>query len=188
MQPGDGSAGETPAAPEAPAVVTPVQPAAKPVAEASANLAGTDRFLVYRPYDSLAPSDFEIGPLFPAAGGEPMEAAVSALLAGLLGRKLAADALSEAGLAVATLVLAGELEAAPPITEVRAGAPVRQPGGGASVALRLFTATGSATGFAVLYPDGDGSWLVENLQLDLASLAMPAVRPEPWDPYRMPAP
>jgi hypothetical protein len=101
----------------------------------------------------------------------------------LTAKKLDAAAFSSQGLLLARLLYAPALDSAPALTTVRYSEPRRLPGSSFAVALRLFSESGSAEGMAILKADEAGTWLIEQLDLDLAGLDKPVTRSEPWDPY-----
>lgn len=167
-----------PALAERPAALPRPEPAAP-----SSNLAGKDRFLTSLPFARAIPYDFEIGPLWSQDDDSAILNPMRGLLASLARRELATDAMGPDCARIAVLRYGQALKDAPAIRETRFGKPSYQAGGGYGVGIRLFSDTGSSTGLAVLYPDGADGWLIEYLELDLASLSAPFVRTEPWDPY-----
>ncbi|PKL07594.1 MAG: hypothetical protein CVV51_13275 [Spirochaetae bacterium HGW-Spirochaetae-7] len=179
---------------------------AKPVsaakAAASPSLAGFDRHLVARPFNAVTAADFELGPLAPGTIEEGMSATLSAIESGLVSATLPYDSFDVKAAKVARLLLAGPLASAPAIVAVRFSTPRIGPEGTASVGIRAFgTVTPdpqkglagrpsrpTARGMAILRRDDEGTWLVWHLELDLASLEIPAGRTVPWDPYATPPP
>jgi hypothetical protein len=175
--------GQTPGGKASPAGTPPstVRPV---VVQASRSLAGHDRFLVSQPFDGTRPADFELGPLLDRTSDpESITPSLDGLAQALTGKKLETAAFSSQGLLLASLLYAPALDAAPKITRIRYSELRRLPGRSYAVALRLFSESGFAEGLAILQADEDGSWLIEQLDLDLAGLDKPVTRNELWDPY-----
>jgi hypothetical protein len=160
-------------------------PDAKPVVvQPSRSLAGHDRFLVSQPFNGIRPADFELGLLMDRTfDPESITPLLDGLAQALTGKNLETAGFSSQGLVLASLLYDPALDAAPAITTVRYSELRRLPGTRYAVALRLFSETGSADGLAILGADEDGSWLIEQLDLDLAELDKPVTRNELWDPY-----
>ena len=179
---------------------------ARPVSAAraalAASLAGFDRHLVARPFDAFTAADFELWLLAPGSLDAGLSETLSAIAAGLLAAKLPYDRFGGNAAQVARLLLAEPLASAPAIVSVRYSAPLISPDGTASVGIRVFSLAGadgkdgaghqtprrSARGLAILGRDEQGGWLVEHLEIDLASLSISVARTLPWDPYATPSP
>lgn len=170
-------------------------------AAVATSLAGFDRHLVARPFDASTAADFELGPLAPASLDAGLKATLSSLAAGFMAATLPYDRFAGKAAQVARLLLAEPLSSAPAIVSVRYSAPLFGPDGVASLGIRVFSqapADGqagasdqasrhAARGLVILGRDSQGDWLVEHLEIDLASLELSTVRTLPWDPYATPS-
>ncbi len=179
-------------APESSVTTKPTVP--KPAPRIAESLAGHDRHLVHRPFDTVVPDDFELGPL--AAGGmDPsIASSLEKLEEALLARSLPDSLSGSQGARVASVILAEDLKAMPAPDSVRFATPLAQAGGTIAVALRIIVLGGpaqsqkmeaSAMGMLILAPGDTGTMRIEHLEIDLASLGKSAVRSAVWDPYSL---
>ncbi len=189
MQPGRGRPSP---APESPGSKKPTVP--KPAPRIAESLAGHDRHLIHRPFDTIAPNDFELGPLA-AAGMDPSIAtSLAQLEKGILDRTLPASLFGSEAAGVASIFLAESFKTMPAPDSVRFASPVVQAGGTVAIALRILVRgesgqsqeiISSALGMLVLASDEAGTMRVEHLEIDLATLGKSSVRSTTWDPYSL---
>lgn len=176
------------AQPEAKPAVT-MKPVAKPTPAAKAivapTLAGIDRHLVYRPFDTVAAGDQALGPLFDRSADPTLAATLDATAAALADGTLPYERLDPGAAIVARAMYQRRLESDHPIAAVRFAEKQTVPGGGIAVRFRVIgKAPGHyAQGLLLAHRADDGAWMLEHLELDLASLDVDRVRKDPWDPY-----
>lgn len=180
------------------AAPVPMKPVSKPetaargVASAASSLGGHDRHLVLRPLDAIPAEDFELGALASGSVDPGLRAALTALERGLVAGTLPYELFSTGAAAIARVVYAEPMSQG--IRAARFSAPRTEPGGIASVGIRVFarradeSGAGSsyesaATGLAILAQADTGAWRVEHFELDIEALETPMKRMETWDPY-----
>jgi hypothetical protein len=146
-------------------------------------LAGHDRFLVSRPFGSIRPADFELGPLFDRKTDASLGTLLNGLAQALTEKSLKAANFSTQALMLAELLYKPDLVSAPGITHIRFSKGNRMPGAAYSFGIRFFSVTGAATGLVILGSDDEDKWVIEHLDLDLRGLGEPRDRSIPWDPY-----
>jgi hypothetical protein len=192
--PGKGAPAATAAAPQAPAAQSPGRKAAQPVPGAitlshdvggqtagagapatAAGLMSLDR------EKRMIPEDFKIGPLGEAYGGTADEngaiAAADAFLASVVAGKVDQKLLApESEKTVADTVSFGLQQGYAP-KSFRVGAPKVREDGEITATVRLFGQEGSSEGEIYLSRVGK-SWLVSDLQLSLAEMAVKKEKPK----------
>ncbi len=168
--------------------------AKKPAPRVAESLAGHDRHLVHRPLDTIEPSDFEIGPLINRSAYPELAARLALLEKAILGRRLPDGLFTPEAATIAAILFAEDLKVMPATGEVRFSTPQTQAGGTIAVALRIIVAKGqghreeiesSALGTTILAPDSKSLIRIEHIEIDTASLDVPAVRSTLWDPYSL---
>jgi hypothetical protein len=147
---------------------------------------------LYRPFDTVEPSDFELGTLAVGHADPAIAMILARLEKGILAGSLPDSLFGSDAARVATAFLADGFKGMPEAGAVRFAMPLTQPGGTIAVALRIIVEGGSAQrrvveasalGLAILAPADTGTMLVEHIELDLPSLEEPAGRSAAWDPY-----
>lgn len=158
------------------------QPATMTVA---ASLAGIDRHLVYRPFDTVSARDEVLGSLFDGSTDSSLASTLEATAAALTLGTLPYERF-DAGTAIVTRALYQQrLKADVPIVAVRFAGRQSVPGGSVAVRFRVLAeAPGHyAQGLLLARRADGGAWKIEHLELDLDSLSVERTLQGPWDPY-----
>ena len=189
-QSGAGQA-EAPAGPARPGTPPPLtmKPAARSTQPArvtvASSLAGIDRHLVYRPFDTVGAGDEALGPLFDGSADPALAATLAATAAALTKGTLPYEQLDAGTAIVARALYQQRLKEDQPIVAVRFAEKQAVPGGGVAVRFRVFASAPGhdAQGLLLARPGDGGAWTIEHLELDLDSLRVERSRQGPWDPY-----
>jgi hypothetical protein len=183
---------DRPGSPPPPGVKRPVTKQAGTVPRIAESLGGHDRHLVYRPFGTVAATDFELGPLADGTMDAALATSLDALEKGILAGTIPDELFADEAARVASIFLAETFTAMPKPTSVRFSAPRTQPGGTVAVGVRVIVAdeTGaragvvrSALGLAILAPPDQGRMHIVHLELDLPALLETSRRTGVWDPY-----
>ncbi|OHD25247.1 MAG: hypothetical protein A2Y38_09055 [Spirochaetes bacterium GWB1_59_5] len=179
----------------------PMKPISKPetaaatTASAASSLGGHDRHFVLRPLDAILAEDFELGTLASNSVDPGLRTALETLERGLIAGTLPYELFSNGAAAITRVIYAEPMLRG--IVAARFSAPRTEPGGIASIGIRVFARRASesgagssdkstATGLALLAQADAGAWRVEHFELDVEALKTPLERIESWDPYSTP--
>jgi len=154
-------------------------------APAASNLAGIDRHLTYRPFDTIDAGDFVLGALVERSNDRSLDAVLDATAAALVMGTLPYDRLDDDTATVARALYEQPLKTAGPILSVRFARRQPVPGGGVAIGFRILAETPlhSSQGLLLADQGTGGAWMIEHLELDLEALRADRVRDHPWDPY-----
>jgi len=149
------------------------------------SLAGIDRHLTYRPFDTIDAEDFVLGALVDRSNDPSLDAMLDATAAALIKGTLPYDRLDEDTTTVARALYEQPLKAAAPILSVRFARRQPVPGGSIAIGFRILADTPLHSSQGLLLADRGtgGAWTIEHLELDLDALRIDRVRGHSWDPY-----
>jgi hypothetical protein len=158
-------------------------PAQAPAIAASANLTGSDKHLIHKPFDIQPAHDFTIGLLAERADISADEAALlSAIRDSLLDNKLPAQHLAPELQMVSDLIYGSALSKAGKISDVRFAKTVAQKGNTKLVQARLIGNNFRARALLIIGP-GEPGWQIEHLSIDDLALESGYIIPVNFDPH-----
>ncbi len=149
------------------------------------SLAGIDRHLAYRPFQTIDAGDFVLGQLVDRSNDPSLDTILDATAAALIKGTLPYDRLDADTATVARALYEPLLRDAPPIMSVRFARRQPVPGGGVAIGIRILAGTPqhSAQGLLLADQGAGGAWTIDHLELDIEALKTDRVREHPWDPY-----